>query len=38
VLGTLVEPVTLTLDMPDIPTDRVARGELVRLRTMEARL
>ena len=38
VLGTPVEPVTLTLDMPDIPTDRVARGELVRLRTMEARL
>ena len=38
VLGTPVEPVTLTLDMPDIPTDRVARGELVRLRTVEARL
>ncbi len=37
-LGTPVEPVTLTLDMPDIPADRVARGELVRLRNVEARL
>ena len=37
-LGTPVEPVTLTLDMPDIPGDRVARGELVRLRPVEARL
>ena len=32
-LGTAVEPVTLELDMPDIPGDRVARGELVRLRS-----
>src|SRR5215510_13172485 len=38
VLGTPVEPVTLTLNMPDIPGDRVARGELVRLRNVEARL
>src|SRR5499427_3010785 len=30
-LGTQVQPVTLTLDMPDIPGDRT-RGELVRLR------
>jgi hypothetical protein len=37
-LGTPVEPVTLTLNMPDIPGDRVARGELVRLRPVEARL
>ena len=37
-LGTPVEPVTFSLDMPDIPADRVARGELVRLRTVEARL
>jgi hypothetical protein len=27
-----VQPTTLTLDMPDIPGDRVERGELVRLR------
>src|SRR5215467_15841021 len=32
-LGTAAEPVTLELDMPDIPGDRVARGELVRLRS-----
>jgi hypothetical protein len=37
-LGMPVEPVTLTLNMPDIPGDRVARGELVRLRNVEARL
>src|SRR5215467_10902119 len=36
-LGTQVQPVTLTLDMPDIPGDRT-RGELVRLRNVEARL
>lgn len=33
VLGTSVKPVALTLDMPDIPGSRVARGEPVRLRT-----
>ena len=38
VLGTPVEPVTLSLDMPDIPADRVTRGELVRLRPAAARL
>jgi hypothetical protein len=32
-----VPPNTLTLDMPDIPGDRVARGELVRLRTAATR-
>jgi len=32
-LGTAVLPVLLTLGMPDIPEDRLARGELVRLRT-----
>jgi hypothetical protein len=37
-LGTQVQPVTLTLDMPDIPGDRVSRGELVRLRTASAGL
>jgi hypothetical protein len=37
-LGTQVQPVTLTLEMPDIPGDRVARGELVRLRTAEPNL
>jgi hypothetical protein len=36
-LGTPVEPVALTLDMPDIPADRVARGEPVRLRTAAAK-
>jgi len=36
-LGTQVQPVTLTLDMPDIPGDRT-RGELVRLRTAAERL
>jgi hypothetical protein len=30
--GTVVQPARLTLDMPDIPGDRVADGELVRLR------
>jgi hypothetical protein len=34
VLGTPVQPIMLTLDMPNIPGDRVSRGELVRLRTM----
>jgi hypothetical protein len=33
VLGAPVQPITFTLDMPDIPGDRVERGELVRLRT-----
>jgi hypothetical protein len=36
VLGTPVEPIALILDMPDIPGDRVSRGELVRLRTVAA--
>lgn len=36
VFGTPVQPITLTLDMPDIPGDRVERGELVRLRTAAA--
>ena len=31
--GSQVAPITLTLDMPDIPGTRVFRGELVRLRT-----
>ena len=31
VLRAPVQPITLTLDMPDIPGDRVERGELVRL-------
>lgn len=31
--ATRVQPTTLTLDMPDIPADRTASGELVRLRT-----
>jgi hypothetical protein len=31
VLRAPVQPTTLTLDMPDIPGDRVERGELVRL-------
>ena len=34
--GAPVQPITLTLDMPDIPGDRVERGELVRLRTATA--
>jgi hypothetical protein len=34
--GAPVRPITLTLDMPDIPGDRVERGELVRLRTAPA--
>jgi len=33
-LGTPVPPIMLTLDMPDIPGDRVSRGELVRLRSV----
>jgi hypothetical protein len=33
VLGTRVQPISITLDMPDIPAERVARGELVRLRS-----
>jgi hypothetical protein len=33
-LGAPVLPTTLTLDMPDIPGDRVERGELVRLRRL----
>lgn len=37
-LGTTVQPITLSLDMPDIPGDRVARGELVRLRSAGAKL
>jgi hypothetical protein len=37
-LGTPVEPISLTLDMPDIPVDRVVRGDPVRLRTVAARL
>jgi hypothetical protein len=37
-LGTSAQSVTLTLDMPDIPGDRVSRGELVRLRTAAERL
>jgi hypothetical protein len=36
-LGTPVDPITLTLDMPDIPEGRVERGGLVRLRTAAAR-
>ena len=35
-LGTPVQPINLSLDMPDIPGDRVARGDLVRLRTAAA--
>src|SRR5262245_54127790 len=34
--GTSVQPIALTLEMPDIPGDRVERGELVRLRTAVA--
>jgi len=37
VLGTPVQPITLSMDMPDIPGERVSRGELVRLRTLPAR-
>jgi len=38
VLGTPVQPITLTLDMPDISDYQLSRGELVRLRTATARL
>ena len=38
VLSTPAEPVTLGLGMPDIPGDRVARGELVRLRSLTKQL
>src|SRR5262252_2608929 len=37
VLSGPVQPVTLTLDMPDIPGERVTRGELVRLRSAAAK-
>jgi hypothetical protein len=37
-LAAPVRPITFTLGMPDIPDDRVARGELVRLRTAGGRL
>jgi hypothetical protein len=37
VLSRRVPPITLTLDMPDIPDERVTRGELVRLRSAAAR-
>jgi len=36
-LGTSVEPINLTLNMPDIPVDRVVRGDPVRLRTAGAK-
>jgi len=36
-LGVPVDPITLSLEMPDIPTDRVTRGEPVRLRKGAAR-
>jgi hypothetical protein len=36
-LGTEVDPISLTLNMPDIPGDRVGRGEPVRLRTAAAK-
>jgi hypothetical protein len=36
-LSVPVEPITLSLEMPDIPTDRVTRGEPVRLRKGAAR-
>jgi hypothetical protein len=36
-LGSQVEPIALTLNMPDIPTDRVVRGDPVRLRTGAAK-
>jgi hypothetical protein len=32
VFSSPVQPIALTLDMPDIPSNRVERGELVRLR------
>jgi hypothetical protein len=37
-LGTQVQPITLTLDMPDIPGERVSRGEVVRLQRAAAGL
>ena len=33
VLGTQSQPISMTWEMPDIPGERVARGELVRLRS-----
>jgi hypothetical protein len=36
-LGTPGEPISLTLNMPDIPVDRVVRGDPVRLRTVAAK-
>jgi hypothetical protein len=36
-LSTPVEPIALSLEMPDIPTDRVTRGDPVRLRKAAAR-
>jgi hypothetical protein len=38
VLGTPVQPVALTLLMPDIPEGRVERGERVRLQSVPAKL
>jgi hypothetical protein len=38
VLGRPTQPIALTLDMPDIPGERVLRGELVRLRSLPAPL
>jgi hypothetical protein len=38
VFGTPVQPITLTLDMPDISDYQLSRGELVRLRATTARL
>jgi hypothetical protein len=37
VFGRPAQPIALTLDMPDIPEDRLSGGELVRLRTAAAR-
>jgi hypothetical protein len=36
VFGRSAQPITLVLAMPDIPGDRVERGELVRLRVAGA--
>jgi hypothetical protein len=38
IFGTEVEPVRLRLEMPDIPGERIARGELVRLRSLSTQL